>query len=166
MPLPFFLAVLRGAQKWLREPASLNASVLRWAPLAAARRISGGPYASRTAVPQKCMHMTMAVDPHSCAIRVTMAAAPLGPRPSPPTSVELTAPIRPAAANAFNPRSGNAPRRSTSGASGAIVSLQTRSSAAEYSRDMLHLVAATEAKRRVREPTAAESVVARSLRAV
>ena len=32
---PFALAVLTGAQKWLRDPASLNASVLRCAPLAA-----------------------------------------------------------------------------------------------------------------------------------
>ena len=45
-------AVLTGAQKWLREPASLNASVLRCAPLAAACRTSRGPSASSTAVPQ------------------------------------------------------------------------------------------------------------------
>src|SRR5438552_14947329 len=46
------VAVLTGAQKWLRDPASLNASVLRWSPLAAARRTSTGAWASRTAAPQ------------------------------------------------------------------------------------------------------------------
>ena len=40
---PSRLAVPTGAQKWLRDPASLNASVLRCAPLAAASRTSRGP---------------------------------------------------------------------------------------------------------------------------
>src|SRR5579885_941029 len=45
-------AVPEGAQKWLRDPASLNASVLRCAPEAAAVRTSFGPCASSTADPQ------------------------------------------------------------------------------------------------------------------
>ena len=52
MPSFSRVAVLTGAQKWLREPASENASVLRWRPAAMSLRIASGPCASITAVPQ------------------------------------------------------------------------------------------------------------------
>jgi hypothetical protein len=44
-------AVLTGAQKWLREPASEKARVVMWRPAAIASRTSRGPCASITAVP-------------------------------------------------------------------------------------------------------------------
>src|SRR4030095_6785110 len=57
-------------------------------------------------------------------------AAPRKPRPRPPTSGALTAPIRPASANAFTPRSGNAPSRATAAPSGPAIAVQIFSSAA------------------------------------
>ena len=49
---PSSVAVDSGAQKWLREPDSENASVERCSPAAMARRTSSGPCASMTAVAQ------------------------------------------------------------------------------------------------------------------
>jgi hypothetical protein len=48
---PVAFAVLVGAQKLLREPASENASVLRCLPATMSRRTDSGPYFSITAVP-------------------------------------------------------------------------------------------------------------------
>ena len=74
------------------------------------------------------MQTTMAVEPHSSAMRRTIAAAPRVPRPSPPASGELRAPSRPAPASARMDFSGKAPLRSTASALGAIVSEQIFSS--------------------------------------
>ena len=49
---PSAVAVPSGAQNWLREPDSENASVDRWSPAAMARRTSSGPCCSMTAVAQ------------------------------------------------------------------------------------------------------------------
>src|SRR5262245_46050203 len=46
------VAALIGAQKWLREPLSEKARVVRWSPRATASRASRGPKASMTAAPQ------------------------------------------------------------------------------------------------------------------
>ena len=88
---------------------------------AAARRTSIEPYASSTAAPQKCMVTTIAVEPHSSAMRRTMRDAPSIPSPSPPTSVALTAPSNPASRSAAIDPSGNAPSWSTCAAFWAIV---------------------------------------------
>jgi hypothetical protein len=45
------LALETGAQKWLRDPDSENASVVRWRPAAISFRTDAGPSFSITAVP-------------------------------------------------------------------------------------------------------------------
>ncbi len=45
------LALPTGAQKWLRDPASENARVVRWRPAAISFRTDIGPSFSITAVP-------------------------------------------------------------------------------------------------------------------
>jgi hypothetical protein len=49
-PSPSATAVPSAAQNWLRDPGSLNASVVRCVPAAIALRVSTGPCASITAV--------------------------------------------------------------------------------------------------------------------
>ena len=44
-------AVPTGAQKWLREPVSDQASVVRWRPAAMSRRTASLPNFSSTVVP-------------------------------------------------------------------------------------------------------------------
>ena len=48
---PSAVAVPTGAQKWLREPVSDQASVVRWRPAAISRRMSSGPCCSTSVVP-------------------------------------------------------------------------------------------------------------------
>ena len=76
---PSIRAVDSGAQKWLREPASENASVERWRPAAISRRTASEPNCSRTAVPALCMLATMAVDAQARDRRSTTIAAARGP---------------------------------------------------------------------------------------
>src|SRR5688572_15703956 len=80
------------------------------------------------------MQTTIAVDPHSRASRSTTWAAAGKPSPLPPTSVELTSPIRPAWPSAAIVAVGNAPRSTSAACLAAVDAMD--SVTVPYSKDM------------------------------
>ncbi len=127
LPPSIFSALDTGAQNMLREPASEKASVDRWRPSATSRRTFSGASLSSTAAPAKCIVTTIAVEPHSRAIRSTTRAATRGEWPSPPTSRLVNRPRTPALPSAATASAGNAAFWSTGDACGATTSREIRS---------------------------------------
>ena len=130
---PSTRAVLTGAQKCEREPASENASVDRCLPATTSRRTVSLPWVSSTATPAKCIVSTIAELPHSRATRSTTWAAARRPRPWPPTAALQVMPSTPALRAASMVWLGKAPVWSMARACSWAAAAATASAAARES---------------------------------
>src|SRR5208282_2778955 len=89
-----------GAQKWLREPDSLNASVVRCRPADISFRVSSTAAAGRAeaivALAHQCIRNTIATDASASAKFALTADSVRGPKPEPPTAAGSVIPNSPA----------------------------------------------------------------------
>ncbi len=121
-------ALERGAQKWLRDPASLKARVVRCLPRAmsasaASRtglRVVLAP-ATTTSLAQTCIMYTIATDGSASARMALTSAKARGPRPEPPKLVGTLSASSPASPSAAMAAAGKLPALSSSCAAGEIV---------------------------------------------